>query len=46
MWRYLLRNRISGQTMMVEGKDLSSIQFDYKINISDWIIMKSEYIKK
>lgn len=45
MWRYVLKNRKTGQIMTVEGTDLQQIQFNYRINISDWQIIKADFIR-
>lgn len=45
MWRYVLKNRKTGQIMAVEGTDLQQIQFNYRINISDWQIIKADFIR-
>lgn len=45
MWRYVLKNRKTGQIMTVEGTDLQQIQFNYRINISDWQIIKTDFIR-
>lgn len=45
MWRYVLKNRKTGQIMTVEGTDLQQIQLNYRINISDWQIIKADFIR-
>lgn len=45
MWRYVLKNRKTGQIMTVDGTDLQQIQFNYRINISDWQIIKADFIR-
>lgn len=45
MWRYVLKNRKTGQIITVEGTDLQQIQFNYRINISDWQIIKADFIR-